>query len=234
MPKEYFKFKQFTVYQQKSAMKVCTDSCVLGAFANHNSPGSILDIGAGTGLLSLMLAQRFPKAEIDAVEIDVPAAQEASENIKSSPFSNRIKVYNSDIRTFKKSNYDLIVCNPPFFSNSLKSTNNEFNLATHISDLTPEVLVEVISEFISDTGSAFLMYPVFESEILMKKAGQAGLYIKEILNLYKNPKRKDFRRIIVLSKAQGEFFSREILIKDESDRYTPNFTQLLKDYYTIF
>src|SRR5689334_11682345 len=143
MPNEFFCFKQFTIHQQYCAMKVCTDACLFGAWTasaitNEQLPaGLILDIGAGTGLLSLMLGQQLNNSIIHAIEIDAVAAQQAGDNFAASSWSEQLHVYNTAIQSFSPAQqYDFIITNPPFFQNDLASPNAQRNLALHSHQLS--------------------------------------------------------------------------------------------------
>src|SRR6266536_1002775 len=189
MSNSFFRFKQFTVHQDKCAMKVCTDACLFGALiaqqirnpppdrisrAGKSEIRNVLDIGTGTGLLSLMLAQKNPHVIIDAVEIDEAAAQQAKENFEASSWKDRLHVYHTSIQQFNPSTiqpfdqsttppfnqptkYDLILSNPPFFENDLKSDNARRNLVLHISELSLEELLNVVIKHLNDDGS-FVVY----------------------------------------------------------------------------
>ncbi|MGN6568280.1 MAG: tRNA1(Val) (adenine(37)-N6)-methyltransferase, partial [Flavipsychrobacter sp.] len=143
MSNQYFQFKQFRIEQDKCAMKVSTDACIQGAWTPiHDHVRHVLDIGTGTGLLSLMLAQRDPRMHIDAVELDEQAATQAKENIVSSPFSERIDIIHGDAKEYQANQqYDLIICNPPFFQNSLLGDNSKRNTARHTLSFSYEDLL---------------------------------------------------------------------------------------------
>ncbi|MEO8711563.1 MAG: methyltransferase, partial [Parafilimonas sp.] len=165
MPNDYFRFKQFIITQDKCAMKVCTDACLFGAWAAHNpqlEASNILDIGTGTGLLSLIYAQKNMHASIDAIEIDEAAVQQARENFEASIWKERLHVYNTSIQQFATSSnkkYDVIICNPPFYENDLKSENKQRNLALHSDALTLEELISDVDLLLGDDGSFFVLLP---------------------------------------------------------------------------
>ena len=164
MPNNYFKFKQFTVYQDKCAMKVCTDACLFGAWTaacgSQLKAHSLLDIGTGTGLLSLMLAQKLPDVIIDAIEIDQAASQQAKENFEASPWKERLNVYNTSIQQFAstaKHKYDIIICNPPFYENDLKRNNAKRNMALHSAEIRLEELIKISGDLLKDDGKLFIL-----------------------------------------------------------------------------
>ena len=133
MANDYFNFRQFTVRQERCAMKVGTDGTLLGAWAHGGS--SILDIGVGTGLIALMMAQRFPESHIGGIDIDHEAVEQALENVKASPFRN-IDVVEADAKSYGGSSFDAIVCNPPYFADSLQSPDMQRTIARHTVSLS--------------------------------------------------------------------------------------------------
>lgn len=164
MSNSYFRFKQFTVQQDRSAMKVSTDACIQGAWTPcFENVKKVLDVGAGTGLLSLMLAQRFDKVSIDAVELDENAASQAAENVTASPWGGRINIIHGDATQFEfQGLYDMVICNPPFFRNSLKGTGNERNMARHDMTLGYEDLLGVLNTTLDANGYACVLLPYTE------------------------------------------------------------------------
>ena len=165
MPNPYFSFKQFTVYHDRCAMKVTTDSCFFGAWAAREIKNpevkikNVLDIGAGTGLLSLMIAQKN-EVEIEAIEIDPATSEQARDNIVASPWNNRIHIFNEDIHVFNPNKkYDCIICNPPFYENELPSQVPGKNIAHHSEELTISEVLQFITIHLSEEGMFFLMYP---------------------------------------------------------------------------
>jgi tRNA1Val (adenine37-N6)-methyltransferase len=237
MSNTYFKFKQFTIHQERCAMKVCTDACLLGAYtANRIHEGqlpvqNILDIGTGTGLLSLMLAQKS-NALIDAVELNAAAASQAKENFIQSPWAERIQLYNGSIQqfvTFKK--YDLIISNPPFFENDLKSGDAVKNDARHDTGLTLLEMVKIIKEKLSDAGRAFILLPYHRTGYFNTILQQAGLFLNEILFIQPGPQHPYALSILLLSLQKSSYKENTLIIHDRQRQYTFEFTALLKDYY---
>ncbi len=179
-------------------MKVSTDACLLGALVNDNiTAAHILDIGTGTGLLSLMMAQKFPSAIIEAVEIEQNAFQQAQENFSNSIWKDRLKVHLSSIQNFAKNNsaqkYDLIISNPPFFENDLLSPDKKTNIAKHSTDLTLKELLACAFELLNDNGFIYLLLPFRR----MDELKQHGV---SIIHLQDNPQSGIKRSVFMLQK----------------------------------
>lgn len=215
-------------------MKVCTDSCLFGAWAASEiqsfENSRLLDIGTGTGLLSLMIAQQNSLIKIDAIEIEKKDALQAANNVSESVFAKKINVINEDIKTFNSDiKYDNIICNPPFFSNSLLSPDVDKNTAKHQSELDLKTLINISKNLLKPTGDFFLLMPyVRYNEI-----------ISEIRNISKMVKvrphsNKDFFRIMIkFSDRNSSLQESEISIK-ENGEYTEEFKILLKNFYLDF
>jgi tRNA1Val (adenine37-N6)-methyltransferase len=235
MSNTYFQFKQFTVHQQNVAMKVCTDACLFGGWIaekieNKLDIQTILDIGTGTGLLSLMLAQKS-KAKIDAVEIDQVAAQQAQGNVSDSPFRDQIKVLQADIKNFETNQrYDLIISNPPFFENDLKSNNQQRNLALHSEELSLQELVAIATQSLQLSGSFAVLLPYNRMIALVEFAKKNELFLQEQLMVKQTEKHDYFRVMLWFKKAAGKMESSDLIIKNKG-QYSKEFIELLKDYY---
>jgi tRNA1Val (adenine37-N6)-methyltransferase len=210
MPNDYFQFKQFTIHQDKCAMKVCTDACLFGTWIAHSpqlTAHNILDIGTGTGLLSLILAQNFSNAIIDAVEIDEAAAQQAKENFEASPWKERLTVYTGSIQYVNLTTnhfYDIIISNPPFYENDLKSDNEKRNLALHSAELSLEELVTAVDKFLKDDGSLFILLPYHRTKYFEESATEQNLFIKEKILIKQTPKHSYFRSILWLTRKNEQ------------------------------
>ncbi|MEN8121254.1 MAG: methyltransferase [Bacteroidota bacterium] len=233
MSNNYFKFKQFTVYQDKTAMKVGVDSVVLGAWTKSENAKSILDVGTGTGLLGLMLAQKSD-AKITAVEIDEDSYHQAVENITNSRWKSRVDVIHSsfqDLVNEPKDRFDLIICNPPYFVNSLKSPEKNRNTARHDDDLSLDDLFLGSKLVLSENGSLNLIYPYKQKDNLIGVAKRFGFYPAKFLLIQGN-RNKEPNRIVVEFKFQETKVQTEILcVRDLENNYTKEYKQLTKDYY---
>lgn len=246
MPNNFFRFKQFTIHQNHCAMKVCTDACLFGAWIAEKVKSknlkikNVLDVGTGTGLLSLMFAQKNFQTIIDAVEIDNAAAQQAKENFEASPWKKRVHVYNTSIQQFNNSTnqfinqstkYNLIISNPPFFENDLKSRNAKRNLALHSTELSLEELSDAITKNLKDDGSFAVLLPYHRTEGFLELAARRSFYLTEKVSVKQTPQHNYFRSVLLFSKKSSDTKESEIIIQNESGVYTTKFIELLKDYY---
>jgi tRNA1Val (adenine37-N6)-methyltransferase len=235
MANPYFQFKQFTIHQDQCAMKVCTDACILGAWFADKAPGyaPVLDIGSGTGLLMLMLAQRH-KGPIRGIEIDLDAFHQLKENISQSPWRHLLKVYPGDVRSFSfPDKFDFIISNPPFFENDLPATTAAVNLARHSQELTLTELLEAIDTNLSYKGSFGVLLPYHRTSWFEEQAGSRhGFTLKEKLLVRQTPRHDFFRSILHFSRLKDNFIpTAELTIQDVDGAYTEDFIELLKDYY---
>lgn len=227
-------------------MKVCTDACLFGAVVARrlqtasgktcmvidvSSTQNILDIGCGTGLLSLMLAQKT-NAGIDAIEISKDAFMQAKENILSSPWKDRIQVIHADVKAhaFTKQ-YDLIVSNPPFFEHHLRSPEEGINMARHDESLTYKDLLHIVYRLLSPDGCFAMLIPYHQSKGVVQLANDAGLYVHYHISVKQTPKHHCFRSIYRFSIREPYQVTEEELIIKDGGSYTEEFVILLKDYY---
>jgi tRNA1Val (adenine37-N6)-methyltransferase len=234
MPNPYFKFKQFTINQDKCAMKVCTDACILGAWFSTKiqQSSTVLDIGAGTGLLMMMLAQRSQN-EIHGIEIDGDAYQQLQENTRQNHWQQRLSVFQGDARSFPfPQQYDFIISNPPFFESDLLSANDREQIAKHSTLLTLDELMPVIAGNLKPDGSFGILLPYHRWEYFHKLASRHQFSLKEQLVVKQSPKHTPFRSILHYTRAKVDFAPTTELTIQQIDRvYTPKFVELLKDYY---
>ena len=239
-----FSFKIFSIQQDKTAMKVGTDGVLLGAWTpiNHN-PNSILDIGAGTGLIALMLAQRTSAEQIDALEIDEDAYEQATDNFENSPWSDRLFCYHAGLDEFVEEpeddpsdselaqQYDLIVCNPPFYTEDYKTDNEQRDLA-RFSDAMPfEELIEAADLLLSENGVFSVIIPRKEEENLIALANEFELYPIKITRVKGTPTSETKRSLLAFSRNQQNCDSDELIIETSRHIYTKEYIALTKDFY---
>ncbi len=215
-------------------MKVCTDACILGAWFAEKIPSYslVLDIGSGTGLLMMMLAQKN-KADIHGIEIDLNSFKQLKENIQHSPWRDKLKVFPGDVRTFAFQNkYDFIIANPPFFENDLQSESEELNIAKHSKSLTLEQLIKVVVTNLTTDGSFGILLPYHRMQFFEELAMKHNLFPVEKLLIKQTKSNEYFRCILQYSLRKNNFVPQlELVIQDDQGKYTPEFTELLKDYY---
>jgi tRNA1Val (adenine37-N6)-methyltransferase len=216
-------------------MKVTTDGCLFGAWVAQQISDleidHVLDIGTGTGLLSLMLAQQT-NAHVDAVELNKEAYEKARTNFEASPWDHQIDCHLSDIQTFASNNsYDIIVCNPPFFSHGIKGKTLNKNQAIHSDSLPIEKLISTLSQNLNPSGSAYVMYPPLEMKTCMELASYAGMFPNQILKIRDKKDADDLRWIAQFSFNQSEITEDVLVIKEVDNHYTQAFIKLLKAYY---
>ena len=221
-------------------MKVCTDACLFGALvANNifstttaNDTLQCLDIGTGTGLLSLMAAQQNKHINFDAIEIDEPAAEQAGENIAASHWADRIQVFNEDILNFLPGKqYDCIFSNPPFFEDDLKSDVKEKNYAKHDTSLDLLQLLQVADSYLTADGFFAILLPYHRVNYFIEESKKMGLHLTRQILVKQTMKHKFFRGILFFNRKKTELELNEIIIKDTDHNYTPEFSAALKDYY---
>lgn len=234
----HFSFKQFIVHQDQTAMKVTTDACIFGAYADISETKKILDIGTGTGLVAMMLAQRT-KAQIDAVEIESSAYNQAVTNIQESIFQDQINIFNTSIQLFstrseQQNLYDLIVSNPPFFQNHLKSEETTRNNSLHTDTLSFEDLIHSVLRLISSVGTFVILLPLHESSIFEELSIPQGLYPQKKLTIRHRKDTKILRIITTFGFTKTQTQEENLIIKNPDESYSLAFEMLLKDYYLIF
>lgn len=237
MANNYFKFKQFTVFQDKCAMKVGTDGVMLGAWTDCENVKNILDIGTGTGLIALMLAQRSD-AEIHAIEIDDDACEQAKENVTKSPWSNQIQISNIPLQTYMNeanSKYDLIVSNPPYFQNSLFASDEKRTDARHNSNFELEDLINITEKLLNDNGNLSIILPYLEATMFILQAAEKGLYCVRQTKVLPKPGREPKRLLLEFMKIKKPLVEQEIIIElNKRHEYSEAYKNLTKDYYLAF
>ena len=234
MGKNSFQFKQFTVVQDLCAMKVGTDGTLLGAWADAPIGASqILDIGTGTGLIALMMAQRFPEAQITGIDIDADATKQAQENIAASPFANRIMINRKDVtKITDKTGYDAIVCNPPYFVDSLTCPQDQRTLARHTVSLTYESLMHTASQLLKTEGILSLVIPADNQDNVESAAAFEGLFLNRICLIKTTPNKLPKRHLVEFRKHPVEQvrFEEQVLETSPGQR-SEWYHNLTKDFY---
>jgi len=230
-----FQFKQFTVNQDRCAMKIGTDSVLLGAWANldHN-PFSVLDIGAGTGVLSLMIAQRSNAELIDALEIDSDAYEQCVENFEQSPWGDRLFCYHASLDEFTNEiddQYDLIISNPPFYSEDSKTNIPERDLARFQDAMPFQHLLQCASKLLSENGLFSVIIPYKEEQNFIQLASDFSLFPNRILHVKGTENTPVKRSLIQFSFIEEAVTSSNLIIETERHNYTKEYIDLTKDFY---
>ena len=232
----WFEFKQFRIEQHKAAMKVGTDGVLLGAWIPVNGAERILDVGTGTGLIALMLAQRS-NAIIDAVEIDELACVEAKFNFEQSVWSDRLRIYHTDFHLFADlpfEPYDLIVSNPPFFINSLKTRNSALTVARHDEMLSFNQLIIGARKLLSKAGRLCVIIPFGSCVEFRESARLAGFYLHQQTNVIPKSGRAPKRVLLEFTLEQCYPNDQELTVLDESGFYTETYKMLTASFYPAF
>jgi len=228
-----FRFKQFTIKQEKTAMKVSTDGVLLGAWANFNKPKTILDIGTGTGLLAIMAAQKHPESEITAIEINNEAYTEAKINAQNCTWNKRIKLIHADFLDFSKNEqkkFDLIISNPPYYENQLPSTEEKKRIARHNDSLPFNHLIASVSKIITNKGVFCVIIPNYESKKFIHLCSQNNLFLTKKLQIFPNENKKVNRVLLEFSKEIKEIISESIFVR-KNKKYSAEYLELTKDFY---
>ncbi len=218
-------------------MKINTDGVLLGAISSVENPKTILDIGTGTGVIALMLAQRFPSSKIDAVEIDTSSAQTAEQNFINSKFTARLTLHETDIAGFwlqkQHQRFDLIVSNPPFYLDTLTSPKENKTLAKHTVPNFFEDLLASVPDFLSADGSFWLILPP-KTALLVKKSAQSILFLQEEISVSSYPDDLPHREILCFGLKKIKTKTASLVIYLDQKVYSETYQKLLKDFLTIF
>ena len=233
MPNSYFQFKQFRVEQGQCAMKVGTDGVLLGVWTDVSGAQSILDVGTGTGLIALMLAQRSPAA-IYGIEIDENAAAQAIENVNNSPWSDSIKIEAVSLQTFAENTncrFDLIVSNPPYFNKSLKNPDAQRSAARHTDSLSQKELITAACMLLTGTGRLSVILPPAEGLEFILQAEELGLYCSKKTKVIPRIGASEKRLLLEFSQTKVVCKEDSLLIEKERHGYSDEFKELTKGYY---
>jgi tRNA1Val (adenine37-N6)-methyltransferase len=233
MSDSIFRFRQFSIHQEKCAMKVGTDAVLLGSWVDPKLSKNILDIGTGTGLIALMLAQKSP-AEIDAIDIDGGACKQADENFSISPWSGRIHIFHQPLQDFAESStkkYDLVVTNPPYFHHASKPSEEARLNARHNDQLSFEELICGVKKILTDEGRFCLILPCKEGGEFMDMAQQRNLFCHELIRVRTRADKSEKRWMMEFGFHFGLLHDHEITIQEDDHEYTAEYIEMTKDYF---
>lgn len=235
---QVFRFRQFDVEQPDDGLKITTDGVLLGALAHHHAPRRILDIGTGSGVIALMLAQRFAGSPVDAVDIDPKAANLAGANFHRSPFASRLQSYSTSFQQFltpdRRGTYDLIVSNPPYFIDALRSPRENINRAKHAPREFFNELVSCSAAALSATGVLCLILPEAAAQYVVQLAAGSGLHPGGEWLIRSFSDKPPVRYIVTLSRNPPEAARNELVIYEQDRSYTAAYQNLLSGFLTIF
>ena len=230
-----FKFKEFTIDQDKCAMKIGTDGVLLGAWTSlKNNPNSILDIGSGTGIIALQLAQRSDAAIIDALEIDDDAYEQTVENFENSDWGDRLFCYHGSLQEFSEEideKYNLIVSNPPFYTDNFKTENASRNKARFTTSLSFEELIKSVSKLLTEDGIFSVIIPYKEEKDFIDLASKENLFPIKICNVKGRPETEIKRSLLEFSFQKNKLVIENLIIENERHIYTQQYIDLVKDFY---
>ena len=232
-----FRFKQFEIDQGNCAMKINTDGVLLGAWAVATQVRTILDIGTGTGVIALMLAQRFAQARVDAVEIDAEAAQQAALNFKAAPFSNAMQVLEGSFTDYQEAEqgYDLIVSNPPFYTNALWNPDERKKLARHADALFFEQLIAFVAAKLNDKGSFQCIVPTELADWMVATLlPQHPLFLQAQLEIRSFAEEPVIRKILKIGKEETALLADSLVIYAERGVYSADYKNILQPFFLAF
>ncbi len=234
MSNNFFRFKQFTVFQDHCAMKVGTDGVLLGAWVRVNKCGNVLDIGTGTGLIALMIAQRNSIADIDAIDIDEGSVMQTQQNVILSSFAKRINVQHVSFQDFTaklNKKYDLIVSNPPYFQNALKSPSLSRTYARHNDSLSFFEIISKGAPLLAEGGRIDLILPYEFKQTVLTHAAAVNLFAHRITNVFPTPHKFPKRLLVEFGKDEVVCLEENLIIEHARHQYTDEFKLLTKDFY---
>ena len=232
-----FNFKKFSIHQNNAAMKIGTDGILIGAWVNISKKFKALDIGSGTGIISIMLCQRNLNLELDSIELSPSAIMDAKINIENCNWSDRIKLFHQSLKDFHpNSKYDLIVSNPPYFKKSLQPSNSERSKARHQNDLKLEDILKFSNQNLTKDGSLNIILPFEQKSEAIEIAKKHGLNSVKECAVYPKPDKAPHRILIEFSKNENKQIIKESLVIEKAGRhnYSEDYKKLTREFYTIF
>lgn len=236
MGNPFFKFKQFTVWHDRCAMKVGTDGVLLGAWAGQGNPAEVLDIGTGSGLIALMLAQRFSGANITAIDCDADAVKQARENFRNSPWTGRLRPVHTSLQEFcraeGKCRFDLIVSNPPFYDSSLANPDRHRNTARHTEALSHEELLLLSAGLLSDSGVLSLIIPSESEKSILRLADRSRLHLQKLTRIHPLQKKAAKRTMASFTKADtGNPEISTLVLQNPDGSRSEEYSELTSGFY---
>jgi tRNA1Val (adenine37-N6)-methyltransferase len=234
MPKPEFRFKRFTIRQDRCALKVGTDGVLFGAWMNCDGAERILDIGTGTGLLALIAAQRNTTAHIDAVEIDDASAQQAAENAAASPWADRVRVHRLDVRRMSAAApYDLIICNPPYYAGYSTSPDERIGLAKHSGELLFPELIDAVDRLLAPHGRFAAIIPLNREVEFLRETSRVGLFRRCAVSYVAHRPAK--RLLFEFSRSNSNVQDSTLTVEATGPfDYTPEYRALISDLMMNF
>lgn len=232
MSNHWFRFKKFTIEQDMCAMKVGTDAVLLGAWCDVNNKKNALDIGTGTGIISLMIAQRNNTLQVDAIDIDEDAIMQAKANICASPYSKRISATLENFTTIQKNKkYDLIVSNPPFYQEDTKCPEEARQAARHTTSLPFPILINNVSSLLEQSGLFSVIIPNTAVTEFIYLCKNHGLHLKRRTDIVTTPKRQSKRTLLEFANNKTNPVINTLYIRDDKNAFTAEYLSLTKDFY---
>jgi tRNA1Val (adenine37-N6)-methyltransferase len=234
MSPSVFRFQQFAIHHDQCAFKVGTDSVLLGSWVAVGNTKKVLDIGTGSGLLSLMIAQRNATAHILAVEPHAASATQATLNFENSKWSNRLELVQQPIQAFREhEHFDLIISNPPYFNNSFKSTDSDKNTARHTDGLPFETLAGIVAAKVAREGRVAIILPKEEAQVFLGFSEKNLLHLIRCCEVSGGPKSNKKRWMMELSLKESPLQKSELSIRNEEGKYSHDYVELTKHFHLI-
>jgi len=235
MEQSVFRFKQFSVAHDKCAMNVNTDGVLLGAWRDVSEAKRILDVGTGTGVIALMMAQKNAIAEIHAIDVDNDAYLQAKENFENSLWASRLTSFHSSLQEFNPGmKYDVIISNPPYFIDDLKTSSHRKNVAKHTVALTYEELLSGISRLLADNGRVLLVLPVFNLAVFRKIANEYRLFVTGLTEVTAVAGKAPYLLMLQLEQSEKDILNSSLTIQHAVENFTEEYKMMTKDFYLKF